>query len=82
MEDVADDIVDGGRGTPIHERVQNIFASRACHNSIRAGDTLSTFQMQEMLEDLDAVDFGVCAHGRPVAIRITPAELEKRFHRN
>ena len=42
---------------------------------------MSKFEMLELLEELDAVDFGVCAHGRPVAIRITPAELEKQFHR-
>ena len=37
---------------------------------------MSKFEMLELLEELDAVDFGVCVHGRPVAIRITPAELE------
>lgn len=80
--DIVDDIGVGGKGMPIHERIEAILSSRACHNSIRAGATLSVFQMQEILEDLDTVDFGVCAHGRPVAIRVTPSELEKRFHRN
>lgn len=82
LVDVADNLMTGGRGQPLDERVEALFSSRACHNSIRAGAVLSTFQMMEILEDLDNVDFGVCAHGRPVAIRVTPAELEKRFHRN
>ena len=38
------------------------------------------FSMQEILEDLDEVDFGV-AHGRPFAIQLHPLS-EKRFHRN
>lgn len=80
--DVADNLLTGGRGQPLEQRVEDLFSSRACHNSIRAGALLSVFQMQEILEELDEVDFGVCAHGRPVAIRVTPAELEKRFHRN
>ena len=32
-------------------------------------------------EALDEVDFSVCAHGRPVAIRVSESELERRFHR-
>lgn len=81
LEDVADDISNGGNATPIHELLQHKLATRACHNSIRAGDTMSHFQMKNLLEELDEVDFGVCAHGRPVAIFIGPKELEKRFHR-
>ena len=82
MEDVADDIALGGTGAPLEERLQLKLATTACHASIRAGDRLSPFRMQEMLEELDEVDFGVCAHGRPVAIRIDAKELEKRFHRS
>ncbi|MEC7987053.1 MAG: DNA mismatch repair endonuclease MutL [Myxococcota bacterium] len=82
IEDVADDIALGGSGTPLEERLQLKLATTACHASIRAGDRLSPFRMQELLEELDGVDFGVCAHGRPVAIRIDTKELEKRFHRS
>ena len=82
IDDIADDVAAGGNAAPIHEKIEHILATRACHNSIRAGDELSLIQMKEILHDLDLVDFGVCAHGRPVVIRITPSELEKRFHRN
>ena len=34
------------------------------------------------LRALDEVDFSVCAHGRPVSIRVGPGELERRFHRS
>ena len=81
VQDLVDDVMDGGRGAPIHERLELALATRACHGSIRAGRILSTIEIRELLHDLDQVDFGVCAHGRPVAIRITPNELEKRFHR-
>jgi DNA mismatch repair protein MutL len=53
----------------------------ACHTSIRAGQTLSPYEMRELLRALDEVDFSVCAHGRPVVIRVGMAELERRFHR-
>ena len=54
----------------------------ACHNSIRANQVLSHYEMREMLKALDGVDFSVCAHGRPVAIRVDQRELERRFHRS
>ena len=42
---------------------------------------LSPYEMRELLRALDEVDFSVCAHGRPVVIRVSSAELERRFHR-
>ena len=81
VQDLVDDAMAGGKGAPVLERLETALATKACHGSIRAGRIMSKFEMLELLEELDAVDFGVCAHGRPVAIRITPAELEKQFHR-
>lgn len=82
IEDVADDLAGGGTGEPARDLVEKVLATMACHNSIRAGQRLNTFEMRELLSQLDQVDFSVCAHGRPVTIRITPAELERRFHRS
>ena len=81
IQDLVDDAMAGGKGAPVLERLERALATKACHGSIRAGRTMSKFEMMELLEELDAVDFGVCAHGRPVAIRITTHELEKEFHR-
>ena len=82
FEALADNFMEGGSGEPLIQRIELFLATRACHSSIRAGDHLSIFEIKELLEDLDGVDFGVCAHGRPVAIRIAPTELERRFHRS
>ena len=82
FDDIADDVIDGGSGAPIQQLIEQKLATRACHRSIRAGDQLSQIEIHELLQQLDEVDFGVCAHGRPVAVRITPAELERRFHRS
>ena len=81
IQDLVDDAMAGGKGAPVLERLERALATKACHGSVRAGRTMSKFEMLELLEELDAVDFGVCAHGRPVAIRITTHELEKEFHR-
>ena len=81
VEDVADDLAEGGGGGPLRDRVESVLATMACHTSVRAGQSLSAYEMRELLRALDAVDFGVCAHGRPVSIRVSPTELERRFHR-
>lgn len=82
VEDVADDLAGGGTGEPARDLIEKILATMACHNSIRAGQGLNNFEMRELLSQLDQVDFSVCAHGRPVSIRVSPAELERRFHRS
>ncbi|MEC9389009.1 MAG: DNA mismatch repair endonuclease MutL [Myxococcota bacterium] len=82
VEDVSDDIIEGGSGRPADDVVEHVLATMACHSSIRAGQTLSVYEMRALLTAIDKVDFSVCAHGRPVSIRIGSGELEKRFHRS
>ena len=81
LGDVADEIASGAPASMPQEKLDHFLNTLACHTSIRAGDVLSTEQIQRILTDLDDVDFSVCAHGRPVLIGIPPAELERRFHR-
>jgi DNA mismatch repair protein MutL len=81
LHDVADGLAVGQRGNAGRDIQEHVMATMACHNSVRAHQRLSDFEMRKLLEALDEVDFGVCAHGRPVAIRISESELERRFHR-
>ncbi len=81
IRDIADDLASGGRGLAGRDLEDHVLATMACHNSIRANHSLSLYEMRELLKALDAVDFSVCAHGRPVVIRVSPQELELRFHR-
>jgi DNA mismatch repair protein MutL len=81
LGDIADELANGAPASMAQEKLDHFLNTLACHTSIRAGDVLSTEQIQRILRDLDEVDFSVCAHGRPVLIGIPPAELERRFHR-
>lgn len=59
-----------------------IFATMACHGSIRANQTLNTEMIYALLQSLDAAEFPhSCPHGRPVARVVTYPELEKMFGR-
>ncbi len=54
----------------------------ACHESIKAQDTLSLAEMEELLVQLGQTENPfTCPHGRPTMIQMTAAELAKRFYR-
>ena len=54
----------------------------ACKSAVRAGDTLAQPEMESLLRRLsEAVLCRTCAHGRPTAILLSHAQLEKEFGR-
>lgn len=64
------------------EKRDNLAASFACRNAIKAGDRLKTKEMLGLIDNLFAAKLPyVCPHGRPTIIRITTEELDKRFSR-
>ena len=59
-----------------------IFATMACHGSVRANQKLNNEMIIALLQSLDKADSPhSCPHGRPVARLITFPELEKMFGR-
>jgi DNA mismatch repair protein MutL len=64
------------------EAADQVFASLACHAARRRGDVLSGAEQQALLDALDAIPWAPCCpHGRPVAVPIELAEIERRFSR-
>jgi DNA mismatch repair protein MutL len=54
----------------------------ACKSAVRAGDTLAQPEMEALLRRLgEAAICRTCAHGRPTAILLSHAQLEKEFGR-
>ena len=71
--------VDATRWLPAADR---IFATLACHAARRAGDHLEDEEQAALLAALDGIPWApTCPHGRPVAIAIDDAEIERRFAR-
>jgi DNA mismatch repair protein MutL len=69
-------------GRPFGGAVDLVLATMACHGSIRAGDAISPEEVSALLRALDLVDFaGHCPHGRPLLMRMTFAELERKVGR-
>lgn len=54
----------------------------ACTNAIKAGDKITKPEIEELLKQLTKLNNPyTCPHGRPVIIKITKRDLEKKFKR-
>jgi DNA mismatch repair protein MutL len=60
----------------------NVAASYGCRAAIKAGDKLSPAEMQNLIDQLFATSNPyVCPHGRPIVIKLSLDELDRRFGR-
>jgi DNA mismatch repair protein MutL len=61
---------------------EHLLATMSCHMAIRAGDTLTHWQMERLVEDWLACTLPwSCPHGRPIAHTIEAHELNSFFER-
>jgi len=62
--------------------MHNIAATYACKGAIKAGDKLEKEEMSSLINKLFSTNNPYyCPHGRPVIIRMSEFELDKRFER-
>ncbi|MBI4512414.1 MAG: DNA mismatch repair endonuclease MutL [Deltaproteobacteria bacterium] len=82
LTELLGDLADHGLSRAAEGRVDAMLATIACHSVVRAGDVLSVDEAKALLGSLDGVDFKAhCPHGRPVLLRISVAEIARRFGR-
>lgn len=61
---------------------ERLSKSLACHSAVRAGDTMTRDEMEQLVSSLQSCDQpNTCPHGRPTMIHLTGAYLESRFGR-
>ncbi len=61
---------------------RNIFATLACHGSIRAGQRMHAEEINQLVSDLlQCKEPYSCPHGRPTIWELNKDELEKKFKR-
>ena len=72
----------GLEGRLLEDRVEQLLSTVACHSVVRAGTVLGEPAVRALLASLDGVDHrSHCPHGRPVLLRLSLGELERRFTR-
>jgi len=60
----------------------NLAKSFACKTAIKSGDSLTDEEMRDLIDQLFATEMPyVCPHGRPVVIKLSVDELDKKFGR-
>ena len=78
---VAGSILDAGVGASIYAREETLFRM-ACRGAVMAGDRLEMEDLQGLLRRGEGLPQDrTCAHGRPVRVLLTRADLEKAFYR-
>ncbi|MHA1736076.1 MAG: DNA mismatch repair endonuclease MutL [Candidatus Thorarchaeota archaeon] len=79
---LVDELVEVGSRTPTEHFMDEIVKVTACHSAIRAGRPLNEREIRGLLEEMaETPNRYNCPHGRPTMIRISSAELERRFKR-
>ena len=82
VRDLAAELNEIGRAAQLDDEIERVLAVLACHSMVRANQALSQSEMQQLLHDLAAIEFGSCCpHGRPIMHRLSKREVEKLFHR-
>lgn len=82
IRDVAEELAEVGRSGGLDAAVEQVLIRMACHSMVRANQPLTRPEMEALVAELAAADFGSrCPHGRPVLRRMNRDEIERLFHR-
>ncbi|HSK00201.1 MAG TPA: hypothetical protein VK932_03125, partial [Kofleriaceae bacterium] len=72
----------GGDAPSEDDRVLRALAQIACHSVVRAGDRLTSGEVEALLRSLDTVDLQApTPHGRATLLRLPITEIGRRFGR-
>jgi DNA mismatch repair protein MutL len=79
--ELIEEYVSNQREKKLEER-DNIAKSYSCKTAIKAGDKLSDNEMRLLIDQLFATSMPyVCPHGRPIVVKISLDEFDRRFGR-
>jgi DNA mismatch repair protein MutL len=82
LRDLAEELAEYGDSAVVHERLEALCATMACHGSVRAGRVMNIDEMNALLRQMETTpNSGQCNHGRPTYVELKKTDLEKLFER-
>ncbi|WP_294406535.1 DNA mismatch repair endonuclease MutL [uncultured Clostridium sp.] len=79
--EILDNLKNLGNGKTTEVK-HNAIATKACKSAIKGNDELQMNEMIKLVEDLRYIDDPFhCPHGRPVIIKFTSTDIDKKFKR-
>ena len=82
LHEVLGELARARRDRAVADALDHVLATMACHWVVRAGDVLGAHEVRALLESMDGIDYRAhCPHGRPVLLRMSVGEIERRFGR-
>ena len=81
LEELLDNLKNLGNGKTTEVK-HNAIATKACKSAIKGNDELQINEMVKLIEDLRYIDDPFhCPHGRPIIIKFTSTDIDKKFKR-
>lgn len=78
---IIDNLKNLGSGKTVEVKLNKI-ATMACKAAVKSNDYLTQMEMEKLISDLRYIDNPFnCPHGRPIIIKFTEYELDKKFRR-
>ena len=82
MRELIDRLAEDDQAADAERLLQDVLSLIACKAAVKAGQTLSTEEIDSLLSRRDTADKpSACPHGRPTMVHITSEELKKQFRR-
>ena len=78
LKELIADIVSGSDMADIREQ---IIVSMSCKGAVKAGEYLTQQEMEILIEKLIKIGKYTCPHGRPIILKLSFDEMDKKFGR-
>lgn len=82
LRDIIDELHNCGAASTFENKIRMVYATMACHRSVRAGKVLSIQEMNDLLRQMEETqNIAQCCHGRPSYLKIAANDFKHMFER-